>query len=138
MLFRSADDDLVLAAGDALFSVRDALNQALEPKVKAKEIGHRREVAVRLGLPGTLRAQLAPLLADAADLSELLSVAAVETIEAAALQIEVARTSDTQCQRCWRHLRDVGSVEPYADLCRRCADVVAHRALNAANAPNAS
>ncbi len=119
----AAEDAALLAAGQALLAVRDAVNLVLEPKVKAREIGHRREVAVRLALPATQRAQLASV---APDLAEALAVASVELEpgDAAALAVQVARTGAAQCQRCWRHRPDVGSDPGHSDLCARCAAVL--------------
>jgi isoleucyl-tRNA synthetase len=36
----------------------------------------------------------------------------------------VRRTSHSKCQRCWRHLPEVGSNECHPALCGRCADVL--------------
>jgi isoleucyl-tRNA synthetase len=117
----TAEDDALLAAGEVLFSVRDAVNLALEPKIKSKEIGHRREVAVQLGLPRALQDAIARL---APDLAEVLAVASVETVESQSLTVTVGRTSSPQCLRCWRHRADVGRAPARADLCARCAAVL--------------
>jgi isoleucyl-tRNA synthetase len=117
----SADDDALLAAGQALLAVRDAVNLVLEPKVKAKEIGHRREVAVQLQLPAAMRQQIATV---SADLADALAVASVDVSDGATLVAAVARTTSPQCQRCWRHRSDVGRDPAHADLCARCARVL--------------
>jgi isoleucyl-tRNA synthetase len=116
-----AGHEALLDAGEALFAVRDALNQALEPQIKAKTIGHRREVAAKLVVPPALRTRLAPL---ADELGELLAVASVSLTDGAQLTAEVARTADAQCARCWRHRPDVGRAAAHLTLCVRCADVV--------------
>jgi isoleucyl-tRNA synthetase len=118
----SADDERLLAAGQALFGVRDAVNLVLEPRVKAKEIGHRREVAVQLTMPVALSERIGPL---GSDLAEVLGVASVEVTHGAALGAVVSRTLAPQCQRCWRHREDVGRAVERADLCERCASVLA-------------
>ncbi|MFI5306270.1 MAG: isoleucine--tRNA ligase [Polyangiales bacterium] len=115
------DDAELLAAADALFAVRDAVNLALEPKIKAKEIGHRREVAVRIALPKGVAARLGLV---ASDLADALTVASVETEEGEAMQATVTRTTAAQCQRCWRHRDEVGRDPAHPDLCARCAFVL--------------
>ncbi|MEW6047035.1 MAG: isoleucine--tRNA ligase [Bacillota bacterium] len=39
-------------------------------------------------------------------------------------RVEVRVTRFARCQRCWRHLRSVGSVEGHPDICDRCARVL--------------
>jgi isoleucyl-tRNA synthetase len=117
----SAEDSALLAAGEELFMVRDALNAAFEPKVKAKEIGHRREVAASLTLPDALRSRLALV---APDLAEVFAVASVELGSGDHISCEIRRTQAPQCSRCWRHRDDVGRVAAHTELCARCAQVV--------------
>jgi isoleucyl-tRNA synthetase len=119
------DDAALLAAGAALLELRDAVNMALEPKVKAKELGHRREVAVTLTLPDALRAQVEKV---AADLAEVFAVASVTLKSGDAVHAEVARTVAAQCQRCWRHRPDVGQDASHPELCARCASVLSKTA----------
>ena len=115
------DDEALLSAAQALLGVRDALNLALEPKIKAKEIGHRREVAARVTMPRPMQERIATI---APDLAEVLTVASVDVVTGETLSATVARSDAPQCQRCWRHLRDVGSVASRPDLCARCAAVL--------------
>jgi isoleucyl-tRNA synthetase len=120
-----AGDEALLEAGRALLEVRDAVNAAFEPRVRAKEIGHRREVAVTLTLTAERAAQLALV---APDLAEVFTVASVDVRPAvnqtAGLSAQVAVTSHARCERCWRHRPDVGQRSAHADLCLRCADVI--------------
>jgi isoleucyl-tRNA synthetase len=120
----SADDEALLAAAQALFTVRDAVNLALEPKIKSKEIGHRREVAAHVTMPRATAERIATI---APDLAEVLTVASVDVMHGEGLSATVARTDAAQCQRCWRHLREVGSVAGHSDLCARCASVLSGR-----------
>jgi isoleucyl-tRNA synthetase len=115
------EDETLLAAAQALFNVRDALNLALEPKIKAKEIGHRREVAAQVTMPAAMHQRIAHV---APDLAEVLTVASVEVRHGDTLSAEVALTTFAQCQRCWRHRADVGSDAHRPDLCARCAAVL--------------
>ncbi len=116
------DDATLLAAGELLLSVRDAVNLQLEPKVKAKELGHRREVSATIELP---QAQIDQLARVASDLSEVLAISSVTLKAGSDLRVSVAASTATSCARCWRHLPDVGTVAAHPLLCRRCAEVVA-------------
>ncbi|MGA1066955.1 MAG: zinc finger domain-containing protein [Alphaproteobacteria bacterium] len=40
------------------------------------------------------------------------------------MAVEPTRTTDEKCDRCWRHLPNVGSNPEHPDLCGRCADAV--------------
>ena len=44
--------------------------------------------------------------------------------EVAGVAVEPTRTTDEKCDRCWRHLPNVGSNPEHPDLCGRCADAV--------------
>lgn len=116
-----AADTALLAAADALAHVRDAVNQALEPRIKAKEIAHRREVTVRLTVSDTLHA---PLQRWGIDLAEVLAVADVHVEIGAGITVAVEVSNAPSCARCWRHRSDVGSSAKHPALCARCAEVV--------------
>jgi isoleucyl-tRNA synthetase len=114
-------DGAWLAAAEALISARDTVNLALEPKVKDKAIGHRREASVQLVLP---EAELTLVQRIAPDLAEALAVAEVEVRAASSRSATVARTTLSPCARCWRHRKDVGSRPSAPELCGRCASVL--------------
>ena len=44
------------------------------------------------------------------------------------LDRRIERALGEKCQRCWRVLPEVGVTDGHAELCRRCADAVAHLA----------
>jgi isoleucyl-tRNA synthetase len=117
----TAAEQKLLAAGEQLLAVRDTLNAAFEPKVKAKELGHRREVAAVITLPDEMRAQI---LSVTPNLAEAFAVASVELRSGATLEAQARKTTDPQCARCWRHRDDVGKNAKHADLCVRCSEVV--------------
>jgi isoleucyl-tRNA synthetase len=117
-------DAALLAAADALATVRTALNAALEPQVKSKALGHRREVRATIVLPAPLREALGPF---GSELAELLTVSEVEVVPGDALAAAVAKTDAPACARCWRHRRDLGTHAAHPALCRRCAEVVVAR-----------
>lgn len=107
-----------------LLETRDALNLALEPKVKSKEIGHRREVEASLVLP---RERIEAISSVASDLAEAFAVSAVRVTEGNVVSVEVTSSRAPRCPRCWRHRSDTGKNAADASLCARCADAVASR-----------
>jgi isoleucyl-tRNA synthetase len=40
--------------------------------------------------------------------------------------VRIVAAAGEKCQRCWRVLKEVGTVADHPDLCLRCADAVAH------------
>ncbi len=118
--FGSGDAEL-LEAGRALLETRDLLNLAIEEKVKAKQMGHRREVEARITLPPE-RLRLLRVVTD--DLAEAFAVSAVEVCEGDEAGVEVVVSTAARCPRCWRHRADVGTDPSHPELCERCAAVL--------------
>ncbi len=116
------NDAELLEAGRALLETRDALNLALEAKVKAKEIGHRREVAAHLSLP---KERIDLLSKVSSDLAEAFAVSSVEVEEADEFAVTIEPNPSLRCPRCWRHRSDIGADSAHPDLCERCASVIA-------------
>jgi isoleucyl-tRNA synthetase len=112
-------DQALLDAGSVLFRVRDATNAAMEPLVREKVLGHRREAAVTLRLP---KDQSDAISQVSDNLAEALAVAEVTTMQADTLQVAVRKTEHARCARCWRHQPGVGHTEQ--ELCGRCAEVM--------------
>jgi isoleucyl-tRNA synthetase len=115
-------DEALLAAGHLLASVRELVNQSLEPQVKAKQIGHRREAVAKITATPT---QIAELGHVAADLAEALAIAEVEIAPGERLSAAVTKSDGTQCPRCWRFRRDIAAEPAYPMLCLRCAQALA-------------
>jgi isoleucyl-tRNA synthetase len=111
----------------ALWNIKDALNQKLEPMRAAKEIGTGLDTQVSI----TLNPELKPLLESLGEtLEDLLVVSsvAVRTENGSPLaedgfELEVSRHDGTKCPRCWNHRGGAGEGED-ADLCPRCSAVV--------------
>jgi isoleucyl-tRNA synthetase len=115
----------------ALRDIRRVATGALELERGAKRIGSSLQAAIELYVP----AETAALLRDA-DLAELcITSSGTATIgeppEGAFTLSDVPRVGvvvkdapGDKCERCWRVLPEVGTVEGHVDLCRRCADVV--------------
>jgi len=110
-----------------LWSIKDALNQKLEPMRAAKEIGTSLDTQVVIAL----NPELKPLLESLQEtLEDLLVVSAVELrddgspLAGEGFALEVLPHAGTKCPRCWNHRGGAGAGE-HADLCPRCCAVVA-------------
>jgi isoleucyl-tRNA synthetase len=121
------------ARWDRLFDVRSHVARALEQARAAKVIGSSLEARVALYAGGIL---CNVLERDAAELPGLFIVSDV-TVEPFArrpadadvlvqdLAATVTRAPGVKCARCWVYRTDVGSNQRYADVCGRCARVMA-------------
>jgi isoleucyl-tRNA synthetase len=105
---------------DRFWTVREAVQAAMEPHRAAKTIGTSLDADVRLVLPDEDRAVLGRL-GEAAD--DLLVVSGLTVETGPELAVEVAAHAGTKCPRCWNHKGGHGQGED-ADLCPRCAAVV--------------
>jgi isoleucyl-tRNA synthetase len=102
------------AKWDALRSLRERVTEAIEPLRRDKVIRSSNEADVTVP-----RAAVPEGVSDE-QLAELFITATVTRAEVDAVQ--VARSSDLKCARCWRHLP---SVSHEGALCERCDNVVA-------------
>ena len=115
------------AGWSALWSIKEALNQKLEPMRAAKEIGTSLDTRVSI----SVNRELKPLLESLGEtLEDLLVVSAVELrangespLAGDGFALEVDRHEGTKCPRCWNHRGGAGEGED-AELCPRCAAVV--------------
>ena len=90
--------------------------QAVEPARQAKTLAKSLEAAVTLAVP-------TPLDVDPAELAEFFIVSEVEIVTGVeAPTATLKKSAHPACERCWRHLPDVGSHAP--GLCDRCAAAV--------------
>jgi isoleucyl-tRNA synthetase len=46
--------------------------------------------------------------------------------DVAGVAVRIGPAPGEKCQRCWRVLKEVGTVADYPELCIRCADAVSH------------
>jgi len=124
-----------------LRDLRRVVTGALEQERGAKRLGSSLQAAVELFVPEGLTDQLHDV-----DLAELCITSAGTVRLGAApddaftlpdvpeVGVRVSPAPGERCERCWRVLPEVGRVPGHADLCRRCADVVDHAALEPAAA----
>ncbi len=109
----------------ALWTVREAVQGAMEPHRAAKAIGTSLDASVRVGLPPETQRELHGL---GEDLEDLFVVSGLEFFDAPELEIEVSPHPGAKCPRCWNHRGGHGTVED-PELCLRCAKVVAGKGL---------
>ncbi len=93
--------------------------QAIEPARQARTIAKSLEARVTLAVPA---AQLDGLAAARAELAEFFIISDLELLAAEAPAVTLAKSTDAACERCWRHLPDVGATA--SGLCGRCATAV--------------
>ena len=105
---------------DAFWTIREAVQSAMEPHRAAKTIGTSLDAEVRLALPEGDWAALARL---GESLDDLLVVSGLVRETTPALQVEVSAHAGVKCPRCWNHKGGHGKGED-VDLCPRCAAVV--------------
>ncbi|MGE3397285.1 MAG: class I tRNA ligase family protein, partial [Sphingomonas sp.] len=107
------DDDLG-ARWDSIRATRERVTEAIEPLRREKVIGSSLEAKIR-------HPDLALDLGKErlADLAEIYIVA--EVAPGGGEAIDVLRTDNRKCGRCWRYLPEVNED---GDLCRRCDEVV--------------
>ena len=111
------------AAIAQLQSIRDLLQQEIDRARKDKTIGSNLEAAATLTIPDGHPA--ASILADRETVSEFLIVSDLTITTGQPFSVAVTRTTCTKCQRCWRHLPDVGSFDAHPALCGRCVSALA-------------
>ena len=98
---------------DVAREIREIIYSELEKLRKKKEVGSFIEANVNLTLPKEL------LHIRKINLAELFCVSNVMVEEGSDFNIEVEKAKQSQCQRCWRYLEEVGSMS-IKDICARC------------------
>lgn len=108
---------------EKLLALRGVIAQAVEPARQAKQIGNALEGAVTLELSD--EALLASLRGSEADLEEFFILSDLTLAAGAETKATIIPTAHKKCARCWRHRASVGANPAHAELCERCAEVVA-------------
>jgi isoleucyl-tRNA synthetase len=114
-----------------LRDLRRVVTGAIEVERGAKRLGSSLQAAVEVFVPGRFVE-----LVRGIDLAEL-CITSAGTVrpdpvpegaftlpDVAGIGVRVSPAPGERCERCWRVLPEVGQVPGYADLCRRCAQVV--------------
>jgi len=126
-----ADSQLSSAYWTELMAVKDAVNKELENQRNAKKIGGNLQAEVTLYADEQLAEQLQRLgdelrfvlitsTAQVADLAQA-PADAVDT-ELNGLKLQIVKSEEAKCARCWHHRADVGSVAAHPEACARCVD----------------
>ncbi len=105
-----------------LSAVRAIVQQEVDKARKEKLVGSNLESAVELSLPEDSPA--AALLADRSVSEEFLIISDLKILSGPTLAAKVSRTTVPRCERCWRHLPDVGQHSAHPQLCGRCVEVI--------------
>lgn len=116
---------------DGLRTIRKVMTGALEVARASKQIGSSLQATVKLFIDSSLTSFIKGV-----DLAELSITSGVEVIEGPVpvdaftledtpnLGVVVTLASGDKCNRCWKVLSEVGTIEDYPDLCHRCASVI--------------
>lgn len=110
---------------EALLEAREVIQREIERLRQAKLCGSNNEAAVTLTVPASH--PLAALRDDVDAVAEFLILSDFTIVvdsAATKLQAEATVTRYHRCERCWRHVADVGGVPEHPLLCVRCASVV--------------
>ncbi|HEY4382690.1 MAG TPA: isoleucine--tRNA ligase [Acidobacteriaceae bacterium] len=103
-----------------LLELRTAVLAKLESLRAQKIIGKSLEAVVTLHVP----ASDSRLLQYASSLPELFNVSEVDVLVSDSASVTVQRSERPKCERCWRHVPDVGQQEKYPTVCLRCAEAL--------------
>ena len=126
-----ADSQLSSAYWAELMAVKDAVNKELENQRNAKKIGGNLQAQVTLyadeqiaeqlqRLGDELRFVLITSTAQVADLAQ--APADAVSTDLKGLKLQIVKSEEAKCARCWHHRADVGSVAAHPEACARCAD----------------
>jgi isoleucyl-tRNA synthetase len=110
---------------ESLLQAREIIQREVEKLRQSKRVGSNNEAAVTLHVPADH--PLAALQKDPATVAEFLILSDLSLVTAppgSPLRAEAAPSSLARCERCWRHLPDVGTHAHHPALCRRCTDVI--------------
>ncbi len=122
----------LIADWNQLFQRRTEVLGKLEELRANKTIGKALEAVVTLYIGETEKNLYRKYLAS---LPELFNVSEVDLLPVTHSDpdlpnLDVERSKQAKCERCWRHVPDVGKAESYPTVCQRCAE-----ALNAIDFP---
>ena len=132
-------DEALVAKWDWLFTLREGVNAAIEPHRKAGVIGQSLEARIDLSFLSRdvlERAGEVLTLPSGTDLCSLFIVSEVECRQGQppegaftheslpGVGIVFSRTTGTKCIRCWRYVKQVGTLPDHPEICDRCLEAV--------------
>ncbi len=117
-----ADAGELLNTYAVVLEARDVVTKALESARDEGVVGKSQEARIVLGAPADTLETLRDRGEEA--LAALFIVSAVGLEESDSVEVSVRRAEGEKCPRCW-NLRELGVVEGYPDVCRRCAEALA-------------
>lgn len=116
---------------EGLRNIRKVMTGALEVARASKEIGSSLQANIKVFMDPSFKAFIKDV-----DLAELSITSEVEVMEGPisekaftiedvpGIGVQVILASGDKCNRCWKILPEVGTIEAYSDLCKRCTAVV--------------
>ncbi|UCF89207.1 MAG: isoleucine--tRNA ligase [bacterium] len=118
-----------------LLRIREVATKALEDMRQDKKIGNSLEAEVRIYCRDQKTSDFldsfGPALADlfivsgtATTVTDTLPVDAVRDERTPGVGVQVMRTSESKCERCWKYTPDVGTYEDHPTICGRCREVM--------------
>jgi isoleucyl-tRNA synthetase len=110
------------AAVEELLKARAVIQQAIEAARQAKKIGSNLEATVKLTLPEAGFTN--PVFQDLPTLQEFFILSDLHITRGSELAATVEVCTNPKCERCWKLLPDVGTIEAHPTLCGRCAEAV--------------
>jgi isoleucyl-tRNA synthetase len=110
------------AAVEELLRARAVIQQAIEAARQAKKIGSNLEATVKLTLPEAGFTN--PVFQDLSSLQEFFILSDLHITRGSELAASVEVCTNPKCERCWKLLPDVGTIEAHPTLCGRCAEAV--------------
>jgi isoleucyl-tRNA synthetase len=124
----SADPDAIRKF-ETLLGLRAKIMQAVETAQKAKRIGGTLEAKAVVRVAAKDEIEVAREYRK--ELEEIFVISDLNLEESESFSIEITRTPNPRCDRCWRYRDDVGGNPVHPTLCVRCADVVTEAAIQA-------
>ncbi|HUD22774.1 MAG TPA: class I tRNA ligase family protein, partial [Acidobacteriaceae bacterium] len=116
------------AQWDGIFAMRDRVLARLENLRTQKEIGKSLEARVEISFDDEAYKksweQFEPSLAELFNVSQVNLLLVPKTRTEIVPDLNVEPTSEPKCDRCWRHVPDVGQQEKYPTVCLRCAEAL--------------
>ena len=114
---------------ETLLGLRAKIMQAVEAAQKAKTIGGTLEARVVARIAAKDEIEVAREYRQ--ELDEIFVISDLNLKESESFSIEILRTPNPRCDRCWRYREDVGANPIHPALCVRCANVVTEAAIHA-------